>query len=576
MHRRVLAFDFDGTLAENGVVPPQIYTVLEQLYASGHVLFLVTGRLTESVSLGALGDLFTGIVWENGAVLYDAANHETQLPFGQLDRRLVEALTAAGVPLEHGLAIVSTWEPHKETVWRVINEWGGDAAIINNKGAIMILPAGAAKGSGLQRLLTICGFSPRNLVSFGDAENDLSLLNLGEYGVAVGDAVPSLKAIADLVTTQPGPAGVHELLTGYWLNNRQLEIPLRREIQIPIGEDETNARVSLSGTLLAGNNLGIFGDSGTGKSWVSGLLAEGMHHAGYQILLIDPEGDFRGMQVMSEFIAFNGSLRAMPSPSVVVTVLETVGVSVVLDLCEYPVSQRGQYVANLLRLLRPLRERKFRPHWILLEEAQYFLSPSSNHYQLIMEALAPMLTGGGWAFVSYSPAQLGNPLLSTLNHCLLTRLSGADSSRVLHQQFQLPADIPADVPRQHVWDCNDGMVRLLPDTRRVPHIRHLYKYLDNPLPKHKRFYFRDERGFLGLDAASLFEYLQLLSDLPVESLAYHQTRNDFAAWAEGALGDAELAAHLRKLAHRQLKGETLRTTLLQCVADHYAALHKRI
>ena len=576
MHRRVLAFDFDGTLAENGVVPPKVCTALEQLYASGYVLFLVTGRLTESVSLGALGDLFTGIVWENGAVLYDTANHETQLPFGQLDRRLVEALTAADVPLEHGLAIVSTWEPHKETVWRVINEWGGDAAIINNKGAIMILPAGAAKGSGLQRLLTICGFSPRNLVSFGDAENDLSLLNLGEYGVAVADAVPSLKAIADLVTTLPGPAGVHELLTGYWLNGRQLEIPLRREIQIPIGEDETNARVSLSGTLLAGNNLGIFGDSGAGKSWVSGLLAEGMHHAGYQILLIDPEGDFRGMQVMSEFIAFNGSLRVMPSPSVVATVLETVGVSVVLDLCEYPVSQRGQYVANLLRLLRPLRERKFRPHWILLEEAQYFLSPSSNHYQLIMEALVPMLTGGGWAFVSYSPAQLGNPVLSALNHCLLTRLSDADSIRVLHQQFQLPADIPAKVPSQHVWDCGDGMVRLLPDTRRVPHIRHLYKYLDNPLPKHKCFYFRDEHGFLGLEAASLFEYLQLLSDLPVESLAYHQTRNDFAAWAEGALGDAELSAHLRKLAHRQLKGETLRTTLLQCVSAHYAKLHKRI
>ena len=576
MHRCVLAFDFDGTIAENGVVPPHIYTALEQLYASGYVLFLVTGRLTESVSLGALGDLFTGIVWENGAVLYDTANHETQLPFGQLDRRLVEALTAADVPLEHGLAIVSTWDPHKETVWRVINEWGGDAAVINNKGAIMILPAGAAKGSGLQRLLTICGFSPRNLVSFGDAENDLSLLNLGEYGVAVADAVPSLKAIADLVTTQPGPAGVHEVLTGYWLKGHQLEIPLNREILIHLGEDETSAPASLSGALLAGNNLGVFGDSGAGKSWVSGLLAEGMHHAGYQILLIDPEGDFRGMQVMSEFVAFKGSLRTMPSPSVVATVLESVGVSVVLDLCEYPISQRGQYVANLLRLLRPLRERKFRPHWVLLEEAQYFLSPSSNHYQSIMEALAPMLTGGGWAFVTYSPAQLGNPLLSTLNHCLLTRLSDADSSRVLHQQFQLPADIPADVPHQHVWVCGDGMVRLLPNTRRVPHIRHLYKYLDNPLPKHKRFYFHDERGYLGMEAASLFEYLQLLSDLPIESLTYHQTRNDFATWAEGALGDAELAAHLRKLAHRQLKGETLRTTLLQCVAAHYAELHKHI
>jgi len=574
MHRRVLAFDFDGTLAENGVVPADVRTALEQLYDSGHALFLVTGRLTESVSLDPIGDLFTGIVWENGAVLYDTVSRETDLPFGQLDRRLVEALIAADVPLEQGLAIVSTWAPHKETVWRVINKWGGDAAVINNKGAIMILPAGAAKGSGLQRLLTTCCFSPRNLVSFGDAENDLSLLTLGEYGVAVADAVPSLKAIADLVTTQPGPAGVHEALTAYWLKGRQLDIPLSREIKIPLGEDKTNAPAFLSCAVLAGNNVGIFGDSGAGKSWVSGLLAEGMHHADYQILLIDPEGDFRGMQSMSQFVAFKGSLSTMPSPSVVATVLESVGVSVVLDLCEYPDSQRGQYVASLLRLLRPLRERKFRPHWILLEETQYFLSPSSNDYQTIMEALEPMLPGGGWAFVSYAPAQLGDPVFSALNHCLLTRMSDADSSRVLHQQFQLPADIPVDIPRKHVWVCGDGLVRLLQNTRRIPHIRHLFKYLDNPLPRQKHFDFRDEHGYLGLHAASLFEFLQLLPDLSIESLSYHQSRNDFAAWAEGALGDAELAAHLRKLAHRQFKGKALRTALLQCVAAHYATFHK--
>ena len=576
MHRRVLAFDFDGTLAENGIMPPQIHTALERLHAAGYVLFLVTGRLTESVSLGALTDLFTGIVWENGAVLYDTANRETHLPFGQLDRRLVDALMAAGVPLEHGQAIVSTWSPHNETVWQVINEWGGDAAVIHNKGAVMILPAGAAKGSGLDRLLTICGFSPRNLVSFGDAENDLSLLSLGELGVAVADAAPALKAVADLVTTQPGPAGVYEVLANYWLKGRPLDIPLRREIQIPVGEGEGNRSVALSGTLLAGKNLGIFGDSSSGKSWVAGLLAEGMHHAGYQILLIDPEGDFRGLQTMSEFVAFTGNQRTLPDPAVVTTVLETVGVSVVLDLCDYPVSQRGQYVSDLLRSLRSLRERKFRPHWILLEEAQHFLSPWADHHKAVMEALAPMLAGGGWTFVSYCPNQLGNPVLSTLHHCLLTRLSDGDAIQALRQQFQLPAGVPADIPREHVWVCGNGLVRLLANARRVPHIRHLYKYLDNPLPKQKRFYFRDERGYLGLEAASLFEWLQLLPDLPITSLLYHETRSDFAAWVEDALGDGELATHLRKLAHRQLKGEMLRTALLQRVGDHYAALHKRI
>ena len=58
----------------------------------------------------------------------------------------------------------------------------------------------------------------------------------------------------------------------------------------------------------------------------------------------------------------------------------------------------------------------------------------------------------------------------------------------------------------------------------------------------------------------------------MKSLVYHQARDDFAKWADGALGDEELAAHLRKLAHRQLQGEALREALLQRVANHHLEL----
>ncbi|MCB0162929.1 MAG: HAD hydrolase family protein [Anaerolineae bacterium] len=575
MHRRILAFDFDGTLAEKGIVPPDLGIALERLRSSGCVLFLVTGRQFESVSLGSLQDLFTGIVWENGAVLYDPAIRETYLPFGCIDPRLVEALDAADVPIEQGRAIVSTWVEHNETVWRVISEWGGDAAVIYNKGAVMILPAGAAKGPGLERLLGICGFSPRNLVGFGDGENDLSLLTLGEFGVAMADAVPSLKAIADLVTARPGPAGVLEVLDTYWLDGRRPDIPLRREHQIPLGQNENKVPISLPGAVLAGNNVGVFGDSSSGKSWVAGLLAEGMHQAGYQILLIDPEGDFRGMHLLSEFVAFDGTHRTLPTPAVVARVLEEASVSVVLDLCSYPVSLRGQYVAELLHTLRSLKERKFRPHWIVLEEAQHFLSPTANDSNTVLTALLPMLAGGGWTFVSYRPDQLAEPVLAALDRCLLTRLSAPETIQALRQKFNFSEESLAHIPRGHVWLCGEHMVRLLPNARRVPHIRHLYKYLDSPLPEHKRFHFRDRQGYLDLQAASLFEFLQLLPDLPAESLAYHMARGDFAAWIEGALGDAELAAHLRKLAHRSLESELLRRALLQRVSAHYAELHAR-
>lgn len=566
MHRRVFAFDFDGTLAENGIVPQSLQKALEHLRTAGYALFLVTGRRYESVALGSFGDVFTGIVWENGAVLSHAAANQVSLPFGTLDPRLIEALEAAGVPLEHGRAIVATWTPHGETVRRILNAWGGEAMVVRNKGALMILPSGTAKGAGLERLLRLCGYSPRNLVAFGDAENDLSLLELGEFGVAVADAVPTLKAAADLVMTQPGPAGVQEALDTYWLKGRTPDVPVRGERRIPLGEDEAGIPVSLPGAALAGENLGVFGDSFSGKSWVTGLLIEGMHHAGYQILVIDPEGDFRGLRDLPNFVAISGDQQTLPEPTSVVRLLETGTVSVVLDLCMYPVSKRVAYVAELLRALRPLKERLFRPHWIVVEEAQDFLQPDES---AVLAALRPMLAGG-WAFVSYRPDQLAGVVLAALNHHLLTCLSEPKALQIVRQALrpQLKKS-PSDTPPRHVLLSGQYLVRLRSNSRRVSHIRHLYKYFDTPLPEHQRFYFHDNEGFVGRQAASLYEFLQCLRTVPVESLAYHGVRGDFAAWAESTLGDGELATQLHKLTHRPLCGEALRETLVQRVAARH-------
>jgi hypothetical protein len=365
---------------------------------------------------------------------------------------------------------------------------------------------------------------------------------------------------------------VLEALETYWLSgvaNATLR-SVRGERPILLGEDEVGAAVSLPGTALASRNLGVFGDSGTGKSWVTGLLAEGMHRAGYQVLLIDPEGDYRGMRALPKIVALDGNLITLPPPLMVVALLEKISVSVVLDLCSYPVDHRERYVAELLRELRSLKARMFRPHWVVLEEAQYFLPPNGNS---VSDALLPMLPDGGWAFITYRPDRMAAPVLASLDYCLLTRLSESGAVRHLHRWFNMDEQSPADIPAGHAWLCGQGLVHLHPGTRRVPHIRHLHKYLDVSLPPHKRFYFRDENGSLGIEAASLFEFQHCLSDLSLESLTYHHTRGDFAAWAADALGDRMLAAQLRKLARRSLEGESLRAALVKCVASHYAELH---
>ncbi len=573
MYRRVLAFDFDGTLAVNGDVSPEVETALEQCRASGHVLFLVTGRRFETITLGHLGELFSGIVWENGAVLSHTASGETYLPFGQLDPHLLKAMEDAGIPFERGLAIAATWTPHDQALWRILSTYGGTTSIEYNKGAVMVLPPGATKGSGLERLLALCSLSPRNVAAFGDAENDLSMLTLAEVSVAVGDAVPAVIETSDVLATAPGPQGVLEILREYPLSGKFLDIPLKRERPLLLGQTEMGTPISVPAARLAGRNLGVFGNSATGKSWMVGLIAEGLHHEDYQVLLIDPEGDFRGLKVLPRFVSITGDRASLPPPSAVVSLIEEGGVSLVLDLSRYPITSRSHYVAELLRALRPVREQKFRPHWIVLDEAQEFLFEGSE----VSSLLRPVLNSGGWAFVSYRPDRLSGSVLASLHHLLLTRITDnviADCLRTHCTSCNLQGASFDQIPMGSALLCGGDIVRMRPAIRRVPHVRHLYKYLDIPLPPGKRFVFRTEKGYVGIEAASLYELCRLIPTLPVESLEYHDRREDFVKWAEWTLGDPGLASRLRKVVNRHYQGEELRKALDQTVSTHYEEIRR--
>lgn len=569
MYRRVMAFDFDGTLAENGKIPLPLRSALKQLHQDGFALFLVTGRQYKTIPLGRWSEVFSGIAWENGAVLTLQDIEELYLPFGHIDARLVEKLEEANIPLEYGVAIVATQSRHEETIWRILSETGGDAALVHNKGALMLLPPGASKRTGLARLLELCGFSARNLISFGDGENDLALFQLSETGVAVADAVPSLQAVADYVTEQPGPAGVLETLETFWLKNERSPAELKqREHLILLGKDDSGEPVHVEGTHLITENMGVFGDSGSGKSWVTGLLAEGMHLAGYQVLLIDPEGDYRGLHSLPGIVSLSSDQGDLPAPRFVVTLLTEASISVVLDLCHYPAARRVAYVTELFEALRPLKENKFRPHWIVLEEAQDFLPPHGNP---LHDAILPLLSSGGWVFISYRPDRLAESVMARIDHCLVARLSQPEAVQSVRQIDIISDDVALEqIPVGYIVWRGSRFVRLRSAGRHVPHIRHLYKYLDMPLPRPKRFHFHTREKYLGLEVANLFEFKEIIPQLPLESLEYHLQRGDFAAWVRNTLDDEILAADLEKLASQtSLEGEALRQALQECVASRY-------
>ena len=87
----------------------------------------------------------------------------------------MERLRERGVePLSVGRSIVATWEPMETVVLEVIHEQGLELQITFNKGAVMVLPPGVNKASGLEAALQALGLSRHNVVGAGDAENDHS------------------------------------------------------------------------------------------------------------------------------------------------------------------------------------------------------------------------------------------------------------------------------------------------------------------------------------------------------------------------------------------------------------------
>jgi hydroxymethylpyrimidine pyrophosphatase-like HAD family hydrolase len=210
---RALASDYDGTLAHDGVITPTTVAALDRFRRSGRHLFMVTGReLPDLKRVCPELDRFEWVVAENGSLLHRPADDSTRLLCEPASAALVEALRRTKIPLSVGEAIIATVEPHEVVVIEAIKELGLELQIIFNKGAVMVLPTGVNKATGLSALAKAAGISCEEIVGVGDAENDHAFLEICGIGVAVANALLMLKERADFVTNGARGDGVAELI----------------------------------------------------------------------------------------------------------------------------------------------------------------------------------------------------------------------------------------------------------------------------------------------------------------------------------------------------------------------------
>ena len=442
MRYTAIALDYDGTIAHDGVVPPHVLDGLARLKDTGRKLLLVTGReLDELLGIFPGIGLFDRVVAENGALLYRPASGERKDLGEPPPQAFIERLEAEGVPLSVGNTIVATVRPHENAVLQAIADLGLEYQVIFNKGAVMVLPPGCNKASGLKAALAEIGLSPRNVVASGDGENDHALFELSEYSAAVANAVPKLKDAADHVTTEHHGDGVLEIVAGLIEHDLARMPPRKPRRTLCLGKDENGRDVVLPrrrASVLA------TGEAADTREFCMAVL-ERLCKKGYQVCVLDTRGDYAGFKPAVVF----GTAENPPAVEEVLTALEKPDVQTVVCLAAVAEEERHQFVERLLIPLRKLREATGRPHWIVLDEASHIL-PASAH-----EEDSPGIGAENIVYVTTDPAALAPDIVAAVHGIVAC---GHDAAATLEAfasavAWGTPA-LPERAPHEHealVW-----------------------------------------------------------------------------------------------------------------------------
>ena len=538
----VLAADYDGTLATSGVVAESTLNAIERLIASGRRFIIVTGRvLPDLLEIFPQASLCDRVVAENGAVLYRPATKEIRLLAPPPIPAFVEELRRRKVPLHVGETIIATCSPNEKIILEVIRNFGLELRIIFNKGAVMVLPAGINKGSGLLAALDELDLSPHNTVAIGDAENDHALLNLCEYAAAVQHAIPMLKNAADRTTDGAYGTGVVEIIDALLHDDLEAADQTVSRHRILLGTREKGEEIYLDPSR---KSVLLAGTSGSGKSMLATDLLHRLGQSGYQCCLIDPEGDYENFPQAVMF----GTAQRSPTTDEVMKGLASPRNHVVVNLVGLTLQGRPEFFLGLLPRLQEMGVKTGRPHWILLDETHHLLPNTTKSAPRIF---AHKLFSA--IYVTVHPDQIERSILESVDIVIALGERPDNTIRCFCTAIERPAPT-LDVSHLQsdeafVWNrsSNEEPFRMRIAASTMKRQRHRRKYAEGELPLDRCFYFRGPLGQLNLRAHNLILFMQLGEGVDDATWLYHLREHHYSTWMAEAIKDDVLAAAVRRV-----------------------------
>lgn len=572
MKLRVLALDYDGTIAVHGRLHPDVRAAILEVRDLGLVVVLVTGRILSDLR-SVMGDLrlFDAVVAENGAVTAFPRAGRSAHSAPRCPGDLLDALRARGLDARAGECIVELDASAAHAALDVIRELEFPLTLHFNRGRLMVLPPAVSKATGLREALRAMRLSVHNAIGVGDAENDHELLSACEIGVAVQWGSAALRAAADVVLEGEGPEAVAAYLRSISAGPCILSPPAARR-SLVLGRDAAGELVSLA---MRGRNVLVVGDPRSGKSWVAGLLCEQLVLQGYCICLLDPEGDYEALEALPGVVLLGGD-DPPPSMNELARTLRHADVSVIVDLARLENPDKHAYVVRALRMLTDLRKRTGLPHRIVVDEAHYYLNEPAEARMLDAQL-------AGYTFITYRASGLHADVVAASECVIVTRETDPAEVRLLHARWRggedlahweetlrsLEIDEACLLPGSEEAGRSLRRFRLAP--RLTPHVRHRHKYLDVPVGADAAFRFAFDDGAAGPVVGSLHELVGALAATPVEHMAGHLLRGDLSRWIGDVFRDAALAQRIRDLeeSHRLGKLADFNDAAIHAVRERY-------
>ena len=260
MDSHALFFDIDGTLVsfKTHEIPPSTIFALTQAKANGHRVYIATGRpITILNNLGAIEHLIDGYITTNGAYCFVGKKVVCCNAIAEADVQTVlsdarEFDYSCIVASEHHFVVYNPhedverifihdldvknldphapWEPALE---EPVLQFSPFFAAEHEPRLLARIPncvsgrwhpeftditvRGADKGRALRLMARHEGFDMRRTMAFGDGGNDATMIREAGIGIAMGNAIDSLKADADHITTTVDEDGILNALKRFGL-----------------------------------------------------------------------------------------------------------------------------------------------------------------------------------------------------------------------------------------------------------------------------------------------------------------------------------------------------------------------